>query len=102
MIAIFLMRFSGQGLMSHTSSTTISGILTKEDALCAIWFGYLLQNLFHHFNYIFTFHFFMEDYMAVYINYYIDNFALNFLHNKTITITQERLQFDESKKSLRI
>ena len=41
MIAIFLMRFSGQGLMSHTSSTTISRYFNKkEDAhLSGIWFG---------------------------------------------------------------
>ena len=40
-IAIFLMRFSGQGLMSHTSSTTISRYFTKRRgrALSGIWFG---------------------------------------------------------------
>ncbi len=40
-VAIFLMRFSGQGLMSHTSSTTISRYFTKSRgrALSAIWFG---------------------------------------------------------------
>ena len=40
-LAIFLMRFSGQGLMSHTSSTTISRYFTKSRgrALSAIWFG---------------------------------------------------------------
>ncbi len=40
-IAIFLMRFSGQGLMSHTSSTTISRYFNKRRgrALSCIWFG---------------------------------------------------------------
>ncbi len=40
-VAIFLMRFSGQGLMSHTSSTTISRYFNKRRgrALSAIWFG---------------------------------------------------------------
>ncbi len=40
-IAIFLMRFSGQGLMSHTASTTISRYFTKSrgKALSIIWFG---------------------------------------------------------------
>ena len=40
-IAIFLMRFSGQGLMSHTSSTTISRYFNKRRgrALSGIWFG---------------------------------------------------------------
>ncbi len=40
-IAIFLMRFSGQGLMSHTSSTTISRYFNKQRgrALSWIWFG---------------------------------------------------------------
>ena len=40
-IAIFLMRFSGQGLMSHTSSTTISRYFNKRRgrALSVIWFG---------------------------------------------------------------
>ena len=38
---IFLMRFSGQGLMSHTSSTTISRYFNKRrgKALSGIWFG---------------------------------------------------------------
>ncbi|MEC7136504.1 MAG: MFS transporter [Pseudomonadota bacterium] len=40
-IAIFLMRFSGQGLMSHTSTTTISRFFEKSrgKALSTIWFG---------------------------------------------------------------
>ena len=40
-IAIFLMRFSGQGMMSHTSSTTISRYFTKTRgrALSISWFG---------------------------------------------------------------
>ena len=40
-IAVFLMRFSGQGLMSHTASTTISRYFNKRrgKALSAIWFG---------------------------------------------------------------
>ena len=40
-IAVFLMRFSGQGLMSHTASTTISRYFTKSrgKALSIIWFG---------------------------------------------------------------
>jgi predicted MFS family arabinose efflux permease len=40
-VGIFLMRFSGQGLMSHTSSTTISRYFEKSrgKALSAIWFG---------------------------------------------------------------
>ena len=40
-IAVFLMRFSGQGLMSHTATTTISRYFTKSrgKALSAGWFG---------------------------------------------------------------
>ena len=40
-IAIFLMRFSGQGMMSHTATTTISRYFTKSrgKALSIIWFG---------------------------------------------------------------
>jgi len=40
-IGIFLMRFSGQGMMSHTSSTTISRYFTKTRgrALSISWFG---------------------------------------------------------------
>jgi predicted MFS family arabinose efflux permease len=40
-IAIFLMRFSGQGMMSHTASTTISRyfIKTRGRALSISWFG---------------------------------------------------------------
>ncbi len=40
-IAIFLMRFSGQGLMSHTATTTVSRYFTKSrgKALSTSWFG---------------------------------------------------------------
>ena len=40
-IAIFLMRFSGQGMMSHTATTTISRYFTKSrgKALSTTWFG---------------------------------------------------------------
>ena len=40
-IAVFLMRFSGQGLMSHTATTTITRYFTKSrgKALSACWFG---------------------------------------------------------------
>ncbi len=40
-IAIFLMRFSGQGMMSHTASTTISRYFSKTRgrALSISWFG---------------------------------------------------------------
>ena len=40
-IAVFLMRFSGQGLMSHTATTTITRYFTKSrgKALSVGWFG---------------------------------------------------------------
>ena len=40
-IAVFLMRFSGQGLMSHTATTTISRYFTisRGRALSVGWFG---------------------------------------------------------------
>ncbi len=40
-VAVFLMRFSGQGLMSHTATTTISRYFTKSrgKALSIGWFG---------------------------------------------------------------
>ena len=40
-IGIFLMRFSGQGLMSHTSTTAISRFFEKSrgKALSTVWFG---------------------------------------------------------------
>ena len=40
-IAVFLMRFSGQGLMSHTATTTITRYFIKSrgKALSAGWFG---------------------------------------------------------------
>ena len=40
-IAVFLMRFSGQGLMSHTATTTIARYFTRSrgKALSAGWFG---------------------------------------------------------------
>ncbi|MBD1158671.1 MFS transporter [Pelagibacterales bacterium SAG-MED19] len=40
-IAVFLMRFSGQGLMSHTATTTIARYFTisRGKALSTCWFG---------------------------------------------------------------
>ena len=40
-IAIFLMRFSGQGMMSHTATTTVTRYFTKSrgKALSTCWFG---------------------------------------------------------------
>ena len=40
-LAIFLMRFSGQGMMSHTATTTISRYFSKSrgKALSTSWFG---------------------------------------------------------------
>ena len=40
-VGIFLMRFSGQGLMSHTSTTTVSRFFEKSrgKALSTVWFG---------------------------------------------------------------
>ena len=40
-VTIFLMRFSGQGMMSHTATTTISRYFTKSrgKALSVSWFG---------------------------------------------------------------
>ena len=40
-LGVFLMRFSGQGLMSHTSTTTISRYFNQRrgKALSAVWFG---------------------------------------------------------------
>ena len=40
-IGIFLMRFAGQGLMSHTSTTTVSRFFEKSrgKALSTIWLG---------------------------------------------------------------
>ena len=40
-LGIFLMRFSGQGLMSHTATTTISRFFERSrgKALSTIWFG---------------------------------------------------------------
>ena len=40
-LAILFMRFSGQGMMSHTASTTISRFFTKSrgKALSTSWFG---------------------------------------------------------------
>ncbi len=40
-LAIFLMRFSGQGMMSHTATTIVSRYFTKSrgKALSTIWFG---------------------------------------------------------------
>ena len=40
-VTIFLMRFSGQGMMSHTATTTISRYFTKSrgKALSLSWFG---------------------------------------------------------------
>ena len=75
-IGIFLMRLSGQGLMSHASTTTISRFFERSrgKALSTIWFGlstaeFILPVLItYFFSYLF-----MENYMARYcnLNYFI-------------------------------
>ena len=68
------MRFSGQGLMSHTSTTTISRYFNKRrgKALSALLgLGCQLQSLFYRFNNIYLIIFIVETYLAIYCFYYV-------------------------------
>ena len=107
MIAIFLMRFSGQGLMSHTSSTTISRYFNKRRgrALSGIWFGlssaeFILPILIIFLLSIFSWR---TIWQFISIIILITLPLVIFYTIKTITIdSRETSNLDESKKDLRI
>ena len=70
-IAIFLMRFSGQGMMSHTATTTISRYFTKSrgKALSTSWFGLVYSRIYITCFYcIFTYCYFLAKFMDIYFN----------------------------------
>ena len=107
MIAIFLMRFSGQGLMSHTSSTTISRYFNKRRgrALSGIWFGlssaeFILPILIIFLLSIFSWR---TIWQFISIIILITLPLVIFYTIRTITIdSRETSNLDESKKGLRI
>ena len=104
-IAIFLMRFSGQGLMSHTATTTISRYFTKSrgKALSTGWFGlstaeFILPVLI---IYLLTF----MDWRNIWINI---SFAILFLPIisylliKNIKLDSREIDNNKNKKNMKI
>ena len=82
-IAIFLMRFSGQGMMSHTATTTISRYFTKSrgKALSTGWFGLSAAEFILPVLMIYSFVYYrLEKYLDNNFNYCINFFTFNFFY----------------------
>ena len=82
-IAIFLMRFSGQGMMSHTATTTISRYFTKSrgKALSTGWFGLSSRRIyFTSANDLSFVYYRLEKYLDNNFNYCINFFTFNFFY----------------------
>ena len=70
-IAIFLMRFSGQGMMSHTATTTISRYFTRSRGKAlSTWMVWTFNSRIYiaSFYCLFTYNYFLAKYMDIYIN----------------------------------
>ena len=77
------MRFSGQGLMSHTSTTTISRFFERSrgKALSTIWFGLSTAEFILPVSYnLFFYYLFLENCLARNCN--INNFIFTFCNFK--------------------
>ena len=104
-IAIFLMRFSGQGLMSHTATTTISRYFTKSrgKALSTGWFGlstaeFILPVFI---IYLLTF----LEWRSIWINIsFVILFLpiISYLLIKKIKLDSREIDNDEDKKNIKI
>ena len=104
-IAIFLMRFSGQGLMSHTATTTISRYFTKSrgKALSTGWFGlstaeFILPVFI---IYLLTF----MEWRSIWINIsFVILFLpiISYLLIKKIKLDSREIDNDEDKKNINI
>ena len=80
-IAVFLMRFSGQGLMSHTATTTIARYFTKSrgKALkCWMVWSFNSRIYFTCFNCLFTNNYCLAKYLDINI-YFNFNFFTNYI-----------------------
>ncbi len=106
MIGVFLMRFSGQGLMSHTSTTTISRYFEKSrgKALSAIWFGlstaeFLLPVLIIYLLTIFSWRFVWQGisilsilFLPILIFYTIKNIKLDSREEALIDVSKKKIK----------
>ncbi len=103
-IGIFLMRFSGQGLMSHTSTTTISRFFerTRGKALSSIWFGlssaeFILPVLI---TYLFVFYSWRTIWqvIAILIILFLPFIVLNTIRNIKLDTREKNENFSKSTK----
>ena len=91
------MRFSGQGMMSHTATTTISRYFTKSrgKALSTGWFGLsTAEFILPVSNDLFFVYYRLEKYLDNNFNYYINFFTFNFFYfsKKILILIQEKKQ----------
>ena len=104
-IAIFLMRFSGQGIMSHTATTTISRYFTKSrgKALSTGWFGlstaeFILPVFI---IYLLTF----MEWRSIWINISFVILLLpiiSYLLNKNIKLDSREIDNNKNKRNIKI
>ena len=105
-IGIFLMRFSGQGLMSHTSTTTISRFFEKSrgKALSTIWFGlstaeFILPVLITYFFLIYSWRTVWQG-IAILIILFLPFVILNTI--KSVNLDSREADLDPNDKTLKI
>ena len=105
-MGIFLMRFSGQGLMSHTSTTTISRFFERSrgKALSTIWFGlstaeFILPVMITYFFLIYSWRTVWQG-IAILIILFLPFVILNTI--KSIKLDSREVDPNQSDKKLKI
>jgi predicted MFS family arabinose efflux permease len=105
-VAIFLMRLSGQGLMSHASTTTISRFFEKSRgrALSTIWFGlstaeFILPALMTYFFLIYSWRTVWQG-IAVLIILFLPLVILNTI--KSINLDSREVDVNSNQKKIKI
>ena len=105
-VGIFLMRLSGQGLMSHTSTTTISRFFERSrgKALSTIWFGlstaeFILPVLITYFFLIYSWRTVWQG-IAILIILFLPLVILNTI--KSINIDSREADTNSNKKKTKI
>ena len=105
-VGIFLMRLSGQGLMSHASTTTISRFFERSrgKALSTIWFGlstaeFILPVLMTYFFLIYSWRTVWQG-IAILIILFLPLVILNTI--KSINLDSREIDINPNKKKTRI
>ncbi len=106
-IGIFLMRLSGQGLMSHASTTTISRFFEKSrgKALSTIWFGlstaeFILPVLITYFFLIFSWRTIWQG-IAILIIIFLPFVILNTIRSVNLNSREEDLNHKNKKLNIK-